>query len=135
MDESLSVLGGGLAVTQKALSGTQVLLVEDEPLVSFLLEDMLEELGCEVVARASTIAAAMKQVDRVQFHVAVLDVNIAGEKIYPVAERIERRSLPIVFSTGYGAVGVAEDWRRYPVVGKPFRIDDLCRALMRALEA
>ncbi len=69
------------------------------------------------------------------FVVAILDVNVAGEPIYPVAEAIVRGGLPLVFSTGYGGAGIREPFRDRPVVQKPFSQQDLKRTLIAAIAA
>lgn len=116
------------------LLGLRVLVVEDEAAISLLLEDMLLELGCEVVGPVGRLAAALEAVATPDFDVAVLDVNLAGQPIYPVAEALAARSLPFVFSTGYGAGGLDERFRDRPVLQKPFSQQDLQR-ILRAVRA
>lgn len=117
------------------LQGKRVLIVEDEAAISMLLEDMLLDFGCTVVGPAARLAAALELTERETFDVAILDVNVAGEPIYPVAEAIAKRGLPIVFSTGYGGAGIREPFRDRPVVQKPFSQADLQRTLIAALAA
>ena len=88
------------------LQGTKVFVVEDEAAISMLLEDMLLDFGCEVVGPAARLTTALEMAENESFDVAILDVNVAGEPIYPVAEAIVKRDLPIVFSTGYGGAGI-----------------------------
>ena len=74
------------------LNGLRVLVVEDEAAISLLLEDMLLDFGCEVIGPAARLAAALEAVAREKVDLAILDVNVAGEPIYPVAEAlVERR--------------------------------------------
>ena len=115
------------------LTGARVLIVEDEAAISMLLEDMLLDFGCTVVGPAARLANALELAERESFDVAILDVNVAGEPIYPVAEAIAKRGLPIVFSTGYGGAGIREPFRDRPVVQKPFSQGDLERTLAAAL--
>lgn len=112
-----------------ALAGKRVLAVEDESLVAMWLEDLLSELGCVVVGPANTLEIALELVDRDAIELAVLDINIAGEKVFPVAERLAARKVPFVFATGYGASGVIEPFNEHPVVQKPYTLDMLKRAL------
>lgn len=116
------------------LSGARVLVVEDEAAISMLLEDMLLDFGCEIVGPAARLATALEMARNEDYTVAILDVNVAGEPIYPVAEAIAERNLPIVFSTGYGGAGIREPFRDRPVVQKPFSQQDLKRTLIAAIQ-
>ena len=117
------------------LQGARVFVVEDEAAISMLLEDMLLDFGCTIVGPAARLATALEMAERETFEVAILDVNVAGEPIYPVAEALTKRNLPIVFSTGYGGAGIREPFRERPVVQKPFSQADLKRTLVAALVA
>jgi CheY-like chemotaxis protein len=110
-----------------------VLIVEDEAIISFLIEDMLRELGCSVVRNVAGIDEALTALDEERPDVAVLDVNLDGVEVYPVAERLRERGVPFVFTTGYGADGLAPAWAHMPVVQKPFRSEMLARALEAVL--
>lgn len=119
------------------LAGLRVLVVEDETLVAMLLEDMLADLGCHVIGPVPRIAKAMEiaaDAD-VALDIAILDVNVAGEEIFPVAELLAGRGVPFAFATGYGDSGVRTPWRGRPVLQKPFRQEQITEALVRALEA
>jgi CheY-like chemotaxis protein len=115
------------------LLGLRVFLVEDESGVAMLIEDMLEELGCELVASVAHLAQAFDVTESTVFDVAILDVNVSGEQVFPLASALAVRGIPIVFSTGYGMAGIPEDMRVYPVLAKPFSFDDLKRILVSAL--
>ena len=117
-----------------ALSGLRILIVEDEAAISLLLEDMLLDFGCEVVGPAGRLAAALDLAASETFDLAILDVNVAGESIYPVAEALEQRNVPFVFSTGYGSAGIKDGYRDRPVVQKPFAQSDLRQRLLSALQ-
>jgi CheY-like chemotaxis protein len=84
------------------LSGARVLLVEDEGLVALMIEDMLEELGLKVIASAAHVAKACELASAASFDLALLDVNLAGERVFPVARILRDRRIPFLFSTGYG---------------------------------
>ena len=114
------------------LQGLRVLVVEDEAAISLLLEDMLLDFGCEVIGPAARLAAALDTVNREQVDLAILDVNVAGEPIYPVAEALVQRSVPFVFSTGYGSAGIKDAYRDRPVLQKPFAQHDLKQKLLLA---
>ena len=116
------------------LNGLRILIVEDEAAISLLLEDMLLDFGCEVIGPAGRLAAALDLAATETFDLAILDVNVAGEPIYPVAEALEERKVPFVFSTGYGSAGIKDVYRDRPVVQKPFAQNDLRQRLLTALQ-
>ena len=116
------------------LSGRRVLVVEDESLVAMLLETILEDLGCTPVGPASNVdeGEAIAR-DTVDLDAALLDVNLAGRQVFPVAAVLKARGVPFVFSTGYGESGLPEHWRGNPTVQKPFTDAAIRDALMAAL--
>lgn len=104
--------------------GLRVLLVEDEIMVALLLEEMLAELGHTVVGPVARVQPALEMVQREPMDVAILDVNINGKEVYPVAEALAARDIPFAFVTGYGGKlgGLYGD---RPRLQKPFRQRDL----------
>lgn len=116
-----------------SLDGLTFLVVEDETIISFLLEDMLSELGCSAVLHASRVNDALTLLREHRPDVAVLDVNLAGEYAYPVAARLAEAQIPFIFTTGYGSSGILKDWASRPVIQKPFGLEDLAAALRAAL--
>jgi CheY-like chemotaxis protein len=114
------------------LAGLRALVVEDEGGVALLIESMLEELGCHVTASVATLAKALSAARADTFDFAVLDVNLDGELVFPVAEVLKGRQLPFVFSTGYGRMGVPEAFKECDVLNKPFTIDEL-RAKLQSI--
>jgi len=111
------------------LNGLRVFVVEDEFAILLLVEDMLKELGCELVGTASRMAKALDLLrDRLP-DVAVLDVNVAGEAVYPIAEFLAERDVPIILSTGYGPETLDKQWRDRPVLQKPYTLEHLAAAL------
>ena len=115
--------------------GLRVLLVEDEPLVAMNVEDMLDALGCVVVAAAARVDEALLVVEREALDAAVLDVNLDGRPSFPVADALAARDVPFVFATGYGPSGLREDLRGRPSLQKPFRLRQLAEALAGAVAA
>lgn len=111
------------------LEGLRVLVVEDEMMVSMLIEDMLGELGCHVVGPASRLDEAMALARDVDIDCAVLDVNLGGQAIFPLADLLRERGRPFAFATGYGDAGLRDVDRGTPVLQKPFREGDLARVL------
>jgi CheY-like chemotaxis protein len=112
-----------------ALAGIRVLLVEDEMLVAWLLQDMLADLGCAVVGPAARVAQALAMIDAQTFDAAVLDVNLNGQTSYAVADALVARGVPFVFSTGYAKDRLAEPYRSLTVLQKPFHEGELGAAL------
>jgi CheY-like chemotaxis protein len=120
------------SLTNGDLNGLRILVVEDEAAISLLLEDMLLDFGCEVIGPAARLSAALEAVEREAVDLAILDVNVAGEPIYPVAEALVQRRVPFVFSTGYGSAGIKDAFRDRPVLQKPFAQHDLKQKLLMA---
>ena len=116
------------------LQGLRILVVEDEALVALQLEDMLTELGCAVVGPASRVRQALQLLNEQQVAAAVLDLNIAGELVYPVADELATRCLPYIFATGYDASGLAEPYRSRFVLQKPFSRRELLQAMLDAFQ-
>ena len=115
------------------LEGLRVLVVEDESLVSMLIEDILTDLGCVVVGVAARLDQGIDAISAFSFDAAIVDVNLNGSPSYPIAEMLVHRRIPFIFSTGYGPNGVAENFRGIPVLSKPFQQSDLKAALMAVL--
>lgn len=104
--------------------GLRVLIVEDEALLALDLEDILVDAGCTVVAIASRLEQALDAAAGAEFDLALLDMNLAGERIDPVARRIHDRGIPIVFVTGYGNRTLPQGVTA-PVVDKPYTASKL----------
>jgi len=118
----------------KDLNGARVLVLEDEALVSMMIEDMLEELGCTVVGPYARLDEALKRISSGGgIDLALLDVNVAGARSYPAAEALTKTQTPFVFSTGYDEGGMPEEWRASPQLRKPFMLGELERVLTAAL--
>ena len=115
------------------LRGLRVLVVEDEALIAFLLEDLLAELGCRVVGPAARLGAALALARDEDLDCAILDVNIGGEPVHPVAEILAERGIPFIFATGYGEARGESRFGRRPVLAKPFKPEEICDALTRLL--
>lgn len=117
------------------LTGRRVMVVEDESLVAMLLETILHDLGCDVVGPVSNIGDGLRAVaGETTLDAAVLDVNVAGQEVFPIAEALKARGIPFVFSTGYGESGLPDHWRGHPTVQKPFTDAAIRDALMEAME-
>jgi DNA-binding response OmpR family regulator len=114
----------------KELHGLRVLLVEDDAMICLLLEDMLQEFGCEVVGpacdlkRATDLAQGEASID-----VAILDVNLGRQLVFPVADILAKRGVPILFATGLGADGLPADWCGHQTIQKPMSMEQLAVSL------
>ncbi len=107
-----------------------ILLVEDEPTVSMMLSDMLLEFGHTVDGPYSRYSDAMGAARMNDLHAGVLDVNVGGEKIYPLAAILARRKIPFVFVTGYSPDSIDPRFTHIPVLQKPIERQAL-RAVLR----
>jgi CheY-like chemotaxis protein len=116
-----------------ALAGTRVLIVEDEMLVSMLVEDILADLGCATIGPVSKIDQAVEVARRESFDIAFLDVNLAGQRVFPVADILAERGIPFIFVSGYGDQALEPPHHERPVVKKPFAPDALGAALAACL--
>ena len=104
-----------------ALHGLQVFVVEDEALVAMLIEDMLTDLGCQVVGVAGTVAEAMERAAALPaIDVAILDVNLGGEFVFPVADALKARGVPFVFSTAYVTLKLEARYPGSRLLRKPY---------------
>ena len=110
---------------QSSTAMPRLLVVEDEYLIRMLLEDMFADLGYEVAAAVGTFAEARELAAHGEFSAAILDVNLDGEEIYPVADILAKRGLPFVFVTGYGERSLPEAYRGRPALQKPFQAEQL----------
>jgi CheY-like chemotaxis protein len=110
------------------LQGARVLVVEDESMLALSLEDMLRDLGCVVAGTAAKIDDALEMARTHEYDVALLDVNLNGKRVDPVAEAVRERGTPIVYVTGYGKTAASGF-----VLEKPHNAVDLERALNCAL--
>jgi CheY-like chemotaxis protein len=113
------------------LTGKRILLVEDEPVIAMVAEDILQELGAEIVGPAAHLDEALELVRSANVDLALLDVNLNGKMSLPVAEQLRARAVPYVFATGYGDAGAVGLGLDAPVVQKPYTQEDIEEALTR----
>jgi CheY-like chemotaxis protein len=128
-------LQGKTKMTDATTSPARILVVEDEYLIRMLLEDMLADLGHTVAAAVGTIAEAKEAAATGEFDCAMLDVNLDGQQIFPVADILMQRGLPFVFVTGYGEGSLPEAYRGRPSLQKPFHAEKLEQTLNGLLAA
>src|SRR3984893_17300529 len=110
-------------MTASTPRGGSVFLVEDEVMIRMMVADMLEELGYSVAAEAGEINEAIRLAQSTEFDLAILDVNVNGRVISPVAELIRARKRPFIFATGYGSSGPSAELTDHPRVQKHFRVE------------
>ena len=111
----------------------RVLLVEDEAMIAMLVEDMLEDLGHELVTVATRLEEAVAAARDEAVDLAILDLNLGGVLTYPAADALAERGIPFVFATGYGSGGLKEAYSARPTLQKPFDTQALGQAIRLAL--
>jgi CheY-like chemotaxis protein len=113
----------------KTGTGRRVLVVEDEPMIRLLLDEMLSDLGYTMAAEAGRLDEALAVAKQGEFDVAILDVNLDGQPVTPVVDVLVERGVPFVFVIGYARRGIPEGHSRAPLLQKPFQSEGLARAL------
>ncbi len=108
-----------------SVKGLRIFVVEDEAMIRMMVVDMLEELGHTIAAEAGHLDKAIEFARSADFDLAILDVNLSGKMITPVAELIKARGVPLIFATGYGAAGVPEAFKGCPALQKLFEFKAL----------
>jgi len=111
------------------LHGKRVLLVDDEFLLTLQLEETLHSLGCEVVGPYGELHAALAGARRSEIDFAILDVNLNGTMVYPLAEELRERGVPFMFLTGYGRSSLPERFQATPRLSKPYDPATLLREI------
>jgi CheY-like chemotaxis protein len=120
-------------LSRRELSNRKVLVVEDEMMIAMLIEDMLEEFGCNLVGPATNVPRALELIGKEQVDVAVLDLNLDGHDTYAIADALRQKDVPFIFATGYGSAGLRKDYADRRVLQKPFQAKDLEAALVDAV--
>ncbi|MBN8959930.1 MAG: response regulator [Rhizobiales bacterium] len=114
--------------------GGSVFLVEDETMIRMMVAEMLMDLGYRIAGEAGDVDEALRLVETVDFDIALLDVNVNGKVVTPVARAIAARKRPFIFATGYGTQGMPEEFRGRPALQKPFQMETLARMIEAALK-
>jgi CheY-like chemotaxis protein len=122
-----------MTMPEISLAGLRVLVVEDEMLVSLMIEEILVDHHCAIVGPYATVAEAVEAARREPIDLALLDVNIGGAQVYPVADALMARRIPFLFLSGYGQSAIPHDHPDWRVCSKPFREDDLIGMLREKL--
>lgn len=106
-----------------ALQGRRILVVEDDYMIAQDVRDDLEKAGAIVIGPTPSVSGAMSLLeDEASVDAAVLDVNLGGERSFPVAEALKDKSIPFLFATGYNSADIPPEWRTATIVMKPLRI-------------
>ena len=121
-------------MSSAALAGRRVMVAEDELLVAMLIEDILGDAGCIIVGPFTTVGDALRAVEAGGIDVALLDVNLRGQKIYPVGLALEARGIPFVLLSGYGQEAVPADHPNWKACSKPFKAEDVLRMISGPVE-
>lgn len=121
-------------MTLEALQGVRILVVEDEVMIALMIEGLLIGYGCTVVGPIARLAPAQEAARGGGFDCAILDVNLKGERVHPVADILAERGIPFAFITGYGDAGNGARFDGRPVLHKPFKHQEL-QALLTSLVA
>jgi DNA-binding response OmpR family regulator len=116
-------------MSQEILSGLRVLVVDDDLIIGLLVQDTLVKCGCTVAGPFDNMPDALRSAETESLDAAVLDINIAGEEVFPVAEILERRQVPFLFISGYGQAAIPADRPHWLACTKPFRAADLVAML------
>ena len=124
--------GRRVATEAQPAKQTKLLVVEDDAMIGMLLADMLCELGYTVAAEAASIDEALEAARKTDFDLAILDADLQGRSVSPIADALVARDIRFVFVTGYGDHGLPA-YRDRPTLRKPFQMDALKRALQERL--
>jgi len=109
--------------------GRNILVVEDEPLIAMMLEDFLETLGHRIHASCDNVTAALGVAETGGFDVAILDVNLKGEAVWPVAKRLKEKGVPFVIASGGHVEPPPVEFASVPMLEKPYTIDRITPVL------
>jgi two-component SAPR family response regulator len=121
--------------TAADLGSRRVLVVEDELLLALEIERVLEEAGAAVIGPVATLHQALERIKAEQIDLALLDINLGGQQVFPAAEALVERKIPAVLTTGYSTHVVPDHLRHLQMINKPFDAAALCQTVARALRS
>ena len=113
--------------------GRSILIVEDEPLIAMMLEDFLESMGHKVHGTCETVGQALTEAEKGGFDLAILDVNLKGESVWPVASTLRDKGTPFVLASGGHVEPPPPEFKNAPMIEKPFTIDRVTPIIEAAL--
>jgi DNA-binding response OmpR family regulator len=106
------------------MQGTRsILIVEDEPLIAMMLEDFIQSLGHDVTGNCDSVGTALKEIEKGNFDLAILDINLKGESVWPVASALRDKGTPFVLATGGHVDPPPAEFAGVPTIEKPYTID------------
>lgn len=114
---------------RKPRSELHALVVEDEYMLSILLEDFLRSWGCGRISSEATAVGALSFIKHESLDLALLDIMLNGETSFEVAALLRSRDIPFIFATALNDKGIPPEWRKHRRLDKPFSLDQLCDAL------
>ena len=106
-----------------------ILIVEDEPLIAMMLEDFLESLGHSIAATCDSVDTAMTEVAKGGFDLAILDVNLKGQNVWPVSTRLREQGVPFVIASGGHVDPPPAEFAAVPLIEKPYTVDRVTPAI------
>ncbi len=110
----------------------RILIVEDEPLIAMMLEDFLESLGHSISATCDSVAGALAEAEKGGFDLAILDVNLKGQNVWPVASRLREQGVPFVIASGGHVDPPPAEFASVPLIEKPYTVDRVTPAINAA---
>ncbi len=113
-------------------AGRSILIVEDEPLIAMMLEDFLDSLGHTISGTCDSVKCALEEVEKGGFDLAILDVNLKGENVWPVASLLREKNVPFVIATGGHVERPPPEFNNAPVIEKPYTVDRVTPAIEAA---
>src|SRR6266511_2059408 len=116
------------------LKGRSILIVEDEMLLAMDIEDLVRAAGCSVVGPVGTVSEAVRKLRETTPDAAILDVNVSGEMVFPIADTLDETGIPFMIVTGYTHEHVPERHRERPFLQKPYKAATLVAMLAQMLE-
>jgi DNA-binding response OmpR family regulator len=115
--------------------GRSILIVEDEPLIAMMLEDFIDALGHHVRGVCDSVKGALDEIEKGGFDLAILDVNLKGENVWPVATKLREKKVPFVIATGGHVDPPPPEFNDAPVIEKPYTVDRVTPAIEAAIAA
>ena len=117
------------------LKARRILVVEDQFLIAMEIQDCLEKAGAKVIGPLGRLEGALSSAEREGLDAALLDIDLHGERCWPVADVLARRAIPFVFATGFATeIVMPERFTGYAVLSKPYRERDMLEAFGKILQ-
>lgn len=108
-----------------------ILIIEDEAMIAMMLEELLQALGHRVQAVASTLGEALEKIEDGGFTLAIADIYLAGEEVWPAAEKLDEAGVPIIFSSGGALAEIPPAFAGRPMLAKPYTMGTIAEIFSR----